>query len=216
MPSYNTGRGGFGTVPPVVKNLLIINGLVWLAQIVFGKQHIFLEEYGALFPVQSGNFRVWQLITYQFMHQALDEAGGIVFAHIIFNMFALWMFGSILETFWGGKRFITFYLLCGIFAGIAQLIMQNSGGYAIGASGAIMGVSAAFAYLFPNTELYIMFIPIPIKAKYVIPGFIALDLFSGLNNTAGDNVAHWAHLGGALAGLIIVIIWNKTNKKDFY
>ena len=208
-------RTGLPSVPPVVKNLLIINGLVWLAQIVFGRQGFFLEEYGALFSVQSGMFKVWQLITYMFMHQALEANGGIVFAHIIFNMLALWMFGSSLEEFWGSKRFLTFYMLCGIIAGIAQLIMQN-GGYAIGASGAIMGVSAAFAYLFPNRELFVMLIPIPVKAKYVIPAYVAYDLFSGINNTAGDNVAHWAHLGGALAGIIIVIIWNKTDRKNFY
>ena len=214
MANYSSGRG-FGSIPPVVKNLLIINGLVWLAQIAFGMRGFFLENYGALFSIQTGLFRVWQLITYMFMHQALDSNGNVVFAHILFNMFALWMFGSILENFWGAKRFLTFYILCGIFAGIAQLLMQSNGS-AIGASGAIMGISAAFAYLFPNTELYIMFIPVPVKAKYVIPGFVALDLFSGFSDTAGDNVAHWAHLGGALAGLIIVIIWNKTNRKNFY
>lgn len=217
MANYGSGGSGigFGSIPPVVKNLLIINGLVWLAQIAFGKQGFFLENYGALFSIQSGLFRGWQLITYMFMHQALDSQGGIVFAHIGFNMFALWMFGGTVENFLGSKRFLVFYLLCGIFAGVAQLIMQSNG-YAIGASGAIMGISAAYAYLFPNTELYIMFIPIPVKAKYVIPGFIALDLFSGLSDTAGDNVAHWAHLGGALAGLIIVMIWNKTDRKNFY
>jgi membrane associated rhomboid family serine protease len=208
----NNSSRGFGSIPPVIKNLLIINGLVWLAQIAFIRQGIFLEEYGALWSLDSGNFRIWQLVTHMFMHQAVDSQG-IVFSHILFNMFALWMFGSTLENFWGGKRFLTFYMLCGIIAGITQLVMQHDGS-AVGASGAIMGVMAGFAYLFPNTELFIMFIPIPIKAKYVIPGFMALDLFGGISG--GDNIAHWAHLGGAFAGLIIVIIWNKTNKKTFY
>jgi membrane associated rhomboid family serine protease len=148
-----------------------------------------------------------------FMHQAVYSNGDIAFAHILFNMFALWMFGSNLERFWGAKRFLTFYLLCGLAAGITQLVMQRDG-TAVGASGAIMGIMAGFAYLFPNTEMFIMFIPIPIKAKYVVPGFMALDLFGGISG--GDNIAHWAHLGGAFAGLIIVIIWNKTNKKTFY
>ncbi len=201
----NYSSGGLGSIPPVVKNLLIINGLVFLAQYVFEQQDIRLEIWGALWGLRSGNFQVWQLITYMFMH------GGI--SHILFNMFALWMFGMILERFWGAKRFLTFYILCGIFAGITQLVMQPAG-IAIGASGAIMGIMAAFAYLFPNTELFIMFIPIPIKAKYVVPGFMALDIFGGISG--GDNIAHWAHLGGAFAGLIIVIIWNKTNKKTFY
>ncbi|HTE13016.1 MAG TPA: rhomboid family intramembrane serine protease [Chitinophagaceae bacterium] len=206
MANYSSGRG-FGSIPPVIKNLLIINGLVFLAQYVFQGQGIYIEQWGALWSLGTGNFKVWQLITYQFMH------GG--FTHILFNMFTLWMFGSTLETFWGGKRFLTFYIVCGICAGIAQLIMQKEG-VAVGASGAIMGLMAAFAYLFPNTEMYIMFIPIPVKAKYVIPGFMALDLFGSIAPQAGDNVAHWAHLGGALAGLIIVMIWNKTNRKNFY
>lgn len=215
MSYYNSRGSGFSSIPPVIKNLLFINGIVWLSQILAAKQGFYLEAYGALFSIQSGFFKVWQLITYMFMHQALYDNGDIAFAHILFNMFALWMFGSILENFWGAKRFLTFYLLCGIFAGVTQLIFQNSG-YAVGASGAIMGICAGFAYLFPNTELFIMFIPVPVKAKYVIPGFMLLDLFGGFANTQGDDVAHWAHLGGALAGLIIVIIWNKTNRKTFY
>ena len=127
------------------------------------------------------------------------------------------MFGKILENFWGSKRFLQFYMISGLVAGIVQLLMGGFS-YAVGASGAIMGLMAGFAYLFPNTELYIMFIPIPVKAKYVIPGLMALDLFGGIANTSGDNVAHWAHLGGAAAGLIMVIFWNKSkgNRRNFY
>ncbi|HSZ87475.1 MAG TPA: rhomboid family intramembrane serine protease [Puia sp.] len=205
------------TLTPVIKNLLIINGLVWLAQIVFAKQGYPLEIYGGLWGLETGNFKVWQLVSYMFMHEAVDAAGQIVFAHILFNMFALWMFGNILENVWGSKRFFTFYMICGIGAGIVQLIFQKDF-VAIGASGAIMGVMAAFVYLFPNTSLYIMFIPIPIKAKYVIPGFMLLDLFGSIAPRQGDNVAHWAHLGGAIVGLILVIIWNrsKSNRNNFY
>jgi membrane associated rhomboid family serine protease len=203
----NYGGGGFGSVPPIVKNLLIINGLVFLAQYVFAGQGIRLEIWGALWGIDTGNFRGWQLVTYQFMH------GGI--GHIFFNMLTLWMFGSTLENFWGSKRFLFFYIVCGIIAGVAQIFMESEG-YAVGASGAIMGLMAAYAYLFPNTEMFIMFIPIPLKAKYVIPFFIAYDLFSGIAPSTGDNTAHWAHLGGALAGIIIVMIWNKTNRKTLY
>jgi membrane associated rhomboid family serine protease len=213
MANYSSGGGGIGSIPPVIKNLLIINGLVWLAQIASVRQGFPLEYYGALWGFETGNFKIWQLVSYMFMHQAVYSNGDIAFAHILFNMFALWMFGSNLERFWGAKRFLTFYLLCGLAAGITQLVMQRDG-TAVGASGAIMGIMAGFAYLFPNTEMFIMFIPIPIKAKYVVPGFMALDLFGGISG--GDNIAHWAHLGGAFAGLIIVIIWNKTNKKTFY
>jgi membrane associated rhomboid family serine protease len=207
MANYSRGGFGPGPVPPVVKNLLIINGLIFLAQYVFQGQGIYIEQWGALWGIGTGNFKIWQLITYQFLH------GGIW--HIFFNMLTLWMFGTTLENFWGSKRFLTFYIVCGIFAGIAQLVTQN-GGVAIGASGAIMGLMAAYAYLFPNSEMMVMPLPIPIKAKYLIPLIMAYDLFGGVSPKSGDNVAHWAHLGGALAGLIIVIIWNKTNRKNFY
>jgi membrane associated rhomboid family serine protease len=210
----NNSYGGLGSVPPIIKNLLIINALIWLAQIAAIRQGFPLEYYGALWSLDTGNFKVWQLVTYMFMHSAIDPLDGtIVFSHLFFNMFTLWMFGSNLERFWGPKRFLTFYLLCGLIAGITQLVL-TSGASTVGASGAIMGVMAGFAYLFPNTEMMIMFIPFPIKAKYLVPGFMALDIFGGISG--GDNIAHWAHLGGAFAGLIIVIIWNKTNKKTFY
>jgi membrane associated rhomboid family serine protease len=222
MANYNYRGGGAGLppIPPVIKTLLTINIVVWVAQIFFAYQDIWLENWGALWSVQSGNFRIWQLITHMFMHESvqvsLDQSKHIVFGHIFFNMFTLWMFGSILENYWGPKRFLQFYMLCGIIAGCAELLLESNGGPAIGASGAIMGVMAGFAYLFPNTELYLFFIPIPIKAKYVITGLVALDLFAVTPAGAGDSVAHWAHLGGALAGLVIVIFWNKTRKKDFY
>jgi rhomboid-like protein len=166
-----------------------------------------------------------------------------MFAHILFNMFALWMFGRILENVWGGKRFLFFYLICGVGAAIAHLAVEyfqyqqiidlahlyESQGqhdmanqlldipvYAVGASGAIMGVLVAFAFLFPNTELFIMLIPIPIKAKWAVLGFVAIDLFSGISRISGDNVAHFAHLGGAVTGFLIVLYWNKTNRKTLY
>jgi membrane associated rhomboid family serine protease len=139
--------------------------------------------------------------------------------HIVFNMFALWMFGRVLENVWGPKRFLFFYIACGVGAAALHLLIQElTGNYsiAVGASGAIMGIFAAFAYLFPNTELYIMFIPVPVKAKWAALGYLAIDLFLGVGKMSGDNVAHFAHLGGALTGLILVLIWNKTNKKEFY
>ncbi|HLX90723.1 MAG TPA: rhomboid family intramembrane serine protease [Puia sp.] len=204
------------TLTPVIKNLLIINGLIWVAQIIFAKQGMPLELYGGLWGLDSGLFRPWQLITYMFMHEAVDAVGQIAFAHILFNMFALWMFGGILENVWGSRRFLTFYMICGVGAGLTQLLFQRDMSVAIGASGAIMGVMAAFVYLFPNTPLYIMFIPIPIKAKWVIPAFMLLDLFGTFAPRQGDNVAHWAHLGGAIVGLILVIIWNKSDRRKFY
>jgi membrane associated rhomboid family serine protease len=139
--------------------------------------------------------------------------------HIFFNMFALFMFGKTLENVWGPKRFLNFYLLSGIGAAVVHLAVQYyMGGYApaVGASGAVMGVLVAFAYLFPNTELFILFIPFPIKAKWAVIGYVLIDLFGGIANVSGDNIAHFAHLGGALTGFILVLIWNKGNSRGFY
>ncbi len=135
---------------PVVKNLLIANVLIYLAQLYFWKVGRPIEEWLALFPVGQG-FRPWQLISYMFLH-AHDN-----YWHILFNMFALYMFGPQLEDVWGAKRFFNFYMICGIAAGGAQLLLSN--GMAVGASGAIMGLMAGFTYLFPNVSVYIMFIP---------------------------------------------------------
>jgi rhomboid-like protein len=181
----------------------------------------------------TDKFQPYQIATHMFAHSPTTPF------HIIFNMLILWSFGRILENVWGGKRFLFFYLCCGVGAALLHLGMQyfrseqlleailsnNQGGVknlmgslapALGASGAIMGVMAAFAYSFPNTELYIMFLPIPIKAKWAVIGYVAIDLFGGFANLSGDNIAHFAHLGGAITGFIIVLIWNKTNRKTLY
>lgn len=200
MALYRTSNA----LPPVVKNLLIINGLVYLAQVVLSQQGISLEIWGALWPIQSPYFKIWQLLTHMFMH------GG--FMHLLFNMFGLWMFGRYLEEAWGPKRFLEFYLLCGLFAGAAHLLLSDGGSYAVGASGAIMGVFVAFAYLYPNVPLFLMFIPIPVKAKWAIPGLMAIDVFGQIAQVPGDNIAHWAHLGGALAGFIICWIWSRNRR----
>ena len=203
--------------PPIVKNLIIINVLVWVAQLIFDKQGTGLTMKLALFPIQTPFFEPYQIATHMFAHSAYDMGGRIVFFHILFNMFGLWMFGKILENVWGPKRFLFFYLTCGVGAAAAHLAVQyltNDYSAAVGASGAVMGIFAAFAYLFPNTELYFMFIPIPIKAKWAVIGLAAIDIFGGV--TGGSSIAHFAHLGGALTGFILVLIWNKTNRKRFY
>lgn len=223
-------------LPPIVKNLILINVLFFLATEFlfrdigeFGLQGIF-----GLWPVNHENFRPYQIFTHMFTHAGI--------AHIFFNMFSLWMFGRMLENIWGPKKFLLFYLICGIGAAVAHmsvayfeykdvlgmmemlkatgqteyLDMVKSGAYyAVGASGAVMGVLVGFAYLFPNTELMLLFPPIPIKAKWLILALVAFDLFGGLGKTS-DGIAHWAHLGGAAMGFILVYIWNKTNKKTFY
>lgn len=228
--------------PPIVKNLIIINVLMYVAQIVFENQ-FHLTEKLMLYPVDSGEFKPYQIFTHMFAH-----APPPMLFHILFNMFALWMFGRILENVWGPKKFLFFYLICGLGAAACHLLIEHLkydpeivrqfntamargdlataralapkvSGFvagALGASGAVMGLLAAFAYLFPNTELYIMFLPIPIKAKWVVLGLVGIDLFGGFASTSGDGIAHYAHLGGALTGFIIVLIWNKTNRKTFY
>jgi membrane associated rhomboid family serine protease len=195
--------------PPIVKNLIIINVLVFVAGMFLEGQVDLLNEF-ALRPIGLG-FEPYQLATHMFTHAGL--------MHIVFNMFGLWMFGRVLENVWGPKRFFLFYIICGVGAAAAHLAVQYfTGGYsaAVGASGAVMGILAAFAYLFPNTELYLMFIPIPIKAKWAVLGMVLLDLVGGVGQVTGDNIAHFAHLGGAATGFILVLIWNKTNRRKFY
>jgi len=233
MPSY---RPGLPSLPPVVKTLVIVNAIVYFAQLSIPS----LTEWGALHYWKSPLFKPHQIITHMFMHDPQN------FLHILFNMLVLWMFGSTLEQYWGAKRFVNFYLICGIGAAITQMVMipfearqainQAVGSTAdvpadllsnyvtqftdeysmIGASGAIMGLMAAFAWLFPNTEFFVFLIPIPIKAKYLIPVYVLFDLFGGFNRHAGDNVGHFAHLGGALVGLLIVIFQNRNNRRNFY
>ena len=196
--------------PPIVKNLMIINVLVFVAQMIFDKQYDLTMRL-AMWPVDSPFFRPYQIVTHMFSHGSIG--------HVFFNMFSLWMFGKILENVWGGKRFLLFYLICGIGAAALHLAVEYfMGGIApaVGASGAVMGVLVAFAYLFPNTELFILFIPFPIKAKWAAIGYVAIDLFSGVASFSGDKIAHFAHLGGALTGFILVLFWNKGNRRKFY
>ena len=210
--------------PPIVKNLIIINVLVWVAQLIYDKHDgmitMFLTSKIALFPITDPDFKPYQIATHMFAHSSYSFPGGsIVFFHILFNMFGLFMFGRILENVWGAKRFLFFYLACGVGAAAAHLIMQlvmGGNAPAVGASGAVMGVFVAFAYLFPNTEVMIIPIPIPIKAKWLAIGYIAIDLFGGMGTLGDDNIAHFAHLGGALTGFIIVWVWNKTNRRTLY
>jgi membrane associated rhomboid family serine protease len=197
------------STPPIVLNLIIINILFFFAELLLGGSGGFVAELIAnltLFPIESGFFQPYQLISYMFLH-----AG---FSHLLLNMFGLWMFGSLMENLWGPKRFLIFYVVCGLAAGIAQLLLGN--GPAVGASGAIMGLLVAYGYTFPNTQLFVFPIPFPIKAKWAVIGILALDIFGGLSNSPADNIAHFAHLGGAVIGFIIVFYWNRTDRQRFY
>lgn len=237
----------FGNIPAVTKNLLIINFLVWLAELLFPGfayngiyRHLGLHYWG------GSEFNPIQLFTYMFVHDRSN------FLHIFFNMFSLWMFGRVLESFWGARKFFLYYMVCGIgaafvqeivwtltwrheyIAGIAQLngltfenmeqvvnaaVANHEAGFldaietmknsmlTVGASGAIFGLLLAFAWVFPNMPLYLFFIPVPIKAKYMVIGYAVLEFFFGISG--GGTVAHFAHLGGMLFGLILLILWKK-------
>lgn len=227
--AFNNYGSRFPQTTPIVLNLIIINALVFLAQTVsegFTDPNVALDLF-ALHFYKSAYFKPYQLITYMFMHGN--------FLHILFNMYSLWMFGTMIERSWGPKRFLIFYLICGIGAGLTQLVWSSirmgdldpnmlnpenfvnfNSSATVGASGAIMGLLAAFGYLFPNTEFFIIPLPVPVKAKWLVLGMICLDLFGGFSQTKGDDVAHFAHLGGAAVGFLLVLFWNKTNKKSFY
>lgn len=231
------GNSGFlASVPPVTRNLLIVNALFWLASVtlptitqrLLGSSFDVIDYLGMHF-LMSDKFNVIQLVSYMFLHDTRS------LTHIFFNMFSVFMFGRVLENYWGGKRFITFYMITGLGAAIVQQIMWcyeiwsfcNVHGYVyldfllngdtsalvtIGASGAVFGILLAFGMLFPNTPLYIMFIPIPVKAKYVMIGYGVIELFMGVANFSGDNVAHFAHLGGMLFAYFIIRHWKKNNE----
>lgn len=246
-------------ITPTVKQLLIINVIMFVGSQIIGEQ---AYNMFSLYYVENPNFRFWQPITHMFMHAALPN-----FMHILFNMIGLYSFGTALESIWGGKKFLFFYISCGLGAVLlhtgvnyyffhqaidtltvngfakAEILdilaqgkldtrwqqyltsgeMENFiGGYIIptvGASGAIYGLLTAFAFLFPNAELAMMFIPIPIKAKYFVPGLLALDLFLGLKGSSifgagSTGVAHFAHLGGAIFGFIMMWYWKKNSFND--
>lgn len=233
----------FGRIPSVTKNLLIINVIIFLFGMLFPAKTQAMEDLFALHYISSPGFEPWQLFTYMFMHGN--------FTHLFFNMFALLTFGSMLEWTMGQRRFLFFYISCGIGAALVQMgvfavILSKyqtmlfplpydeivSQGWdamhqglvftdstlqsisslvnvpCVGASGAIFGLLLAFAMLYPNHEMYLMFIPIPIKAKWMVLGYCLLELSLGIGGVA-DGVAHFAHLGGALIGFIILFYWKK-------
>lgn len=225
------GNSFFASIPPVTKNLIIINFLLWLATFVLkNKFNIDLTDYLGLHYITSDGFNAAQLITYMFMHDP-NSIG-----HVFFNMFSVFIFGRTLEAVWGAKRFLFYYFTTGIGAGIIQelvwfLSVAGESSIAaetihgtmvnvpieiytsllntVGASGAVFGILLAFAMLFPNAEMFLMFIPIPIKAKYFVAFYGIVELFFGVAGNAGDNVAHFAHLGGMLFGLILILYWRK-------
>jgi membrane associated rhomboid family serine protease len=236
MSAYR--QSPFANLTPVVKNLLIINVIFYIATLVLGERFSLVEWLSA-FYFDSPLSHPWQIITYMFMH------GG--FWHIAFNMMGLFFLGPMLEYTMGSKRFLQYYFITGVGALLIQWAVQaielhsmigaftvshgNLAAYAaspdfekireiygvpvLGASGAIFGLAVALAMLYPNVELYIMFIPIPVKAKWAVTGYVAIELFSGIGQFSGDNVAHFAHLGGALFGFIMIKVWRMQRPNNF-
>ena len=240
--NYQYSPNRFSILPVVVKNLLIINGIMFLADIVLVRFGIDLGGALGLHYFMSSGFRPYQLLTYMFMHGN--------FSHLFFNMFALWMFGNTLENIWGSKRFLIYYIICGLGAAVMQELVQyiqiqyynlsdemmyavategsellDSGrnwvgalgnvnvimnSSTVGASGAVYGLLLAFGMMFPNSMIYLYFL-LPIKAKWFVIAYAVIELVTGVFSS-GDHVAHFAHLGGMLVGLIIILIWKKKNR----
>ncbi len=243
MNSYNSGNW-----PPVTKNLIIINTLIWLVEYLFRTfAETGLVAHCGLHFIGSDLFNPVQPITYMFLHDPSSPM------HVFFNMFSLWMFGRMLENIWGSKRFFIFYMVCGIGAAVVQeavwaltwhhdyiagiarmngmtfdhmkeivdqaaavgdgrflraMAEMKSQMVTIGASGAVFGILLGFAFVFPNIPMYLFFIPIPIKAKYMVAGYAVLEFFFGVGGRM-DSVAHFAHLGGMIFGLLILLYWKK-------
>ena len=249
-------RRNFFSTATVVWNIIIINVLCLIATTVLrSKSGIELNDTLGLHFVLSEKFRVYQFFTYMFMHAGVE--------HILFNMFAVYMFGRLFEMFWGGKKFLFYYLVAGLGAAIVQQTvwyidycsiashiadmpavmshistegakaLAESLNYSdeymgrlnilmniptVGASGAVFGILLAFGYMFPKEKLYMFFLPIPIPARVFVIVYGLIELFAGVANFSWDNVAHFAHLGGLLFGLVLLLIWKKRGKlftKDF-
>ena len=189
---------GFSLLPTAVKHLLIINVIVFLLQLVLERMGMYgITNMLALNAIGTGRFRLWQPLTYMFMHGGWD--------HIFFNMFALWMFGTTMENYWGTRRFVFYYLVCGIGAGLINLLVPGWG-ITGGASGAIYGLLLAFGMTFPEEYIYLYFL-MPIKAKWFVIGYAVIEVLEGFFSTG--NVAHFAHLGGMIVGLILILYWRK-------
>lgn len=247
-------NGLFSNIPQITKNLLILNVLMFILTLFFQSRGVDLFDILGLHTFNTPLFEPYQMVSHFFMHGS--------FMHLLFNMFSLVIFGSILERLWGPQRFFFFYVASAIggmllynglnffeiekmrrqllasgydytmidnvlnhglmnklnelpYSPLAQEYFNKIRTPMIGASGAVFGVSAGFAILFPNTELQLLFPPIPVKAKYLIGGYFVLEVYRSIYLTAGDNIAHLAHVGGAIVGAIIVLIWRR-NRSNFY
>jgi len=242
--SFNNNEyrpSGFGYLPVVTKNIIIINVIMFLASMILQTRGIDLTKYFGLHYYLADDFKPHQFVTYIFMHSG--------FQHILFNMLGVYIFGQVLEQVWGPKRYLIFYIVTGLGAALAQYIIMHfqishtldmvnqelalpsmsaydkselinqkydylNRHVIVGASGSLFGLLGAFGMLFPNRELYLYFL-FPIKAKWLVIAYGAFEIFSGLRSDPGDNVAHFAHIGGLIVGVILVLLWRK-DRNHFY
>ena len=215
-------------LPIVTRYLLIANFAIFFIAAIVQRYGIDLNAIGGLHYWSASSFHWWQPITYMFLHAN--------FSHIFFNMFAVWMFAPVIEQQWGTRRFALYYLVCGLGAALIQelvwmaMLSNMSATYdmatlthyayflnTIGASGAVFGILFAFGWLYPDVPMYILFIPVPIRARVFVIIYALIELFAGLGSVAGfsaDNVAHFAHLGGMLFGWLLILYWKKTNWRE--
>lgn len=222
-------------MPPITKNLIIINVLLFFAMFVGNRYGVDLNDVLGLHFFLASDFRWYQFVTYMFMHANLE--------HILFNMFAVWMFGRVMESVWGPRRFLLYYMICGIGAGVMQELVQFAtycfsgldtydnvrtalgqiipmenylnAWNTVGASGAVYGILLAFGMTFPDERMFVFPLPVPIKAKYFVMGYAVLELLLGFGRSA-DGVAHFAHLGGMLFGLLLIMYWRKPRRGNGY
>lgn len=215
-------------LPTTTRYLLVANLLIYLLASILQRYHIDLNAIGGLHYVTAESFHFWQPITYMFLHANLT--------HLFFNMFAVWMFAPVIEREWGARRFAIYYFVCGLGAALVQelvwtaMLSDLSGQYGaalvteyayhlntIGASGAVFGILFAFGWLFPDVPMFLLFFPVPIRARVFVIIYAVLELFAGLGSVAGltaDNVAHFAHLGGFLFGWLLILYWRKRDWKE--
>lgn len=200
----NGGRGGFmSNVPKAVKHIILINVCMLVLTMLDGP---LMDRLFALNPI-TFIYKPWQLVTCMFMHGSIG--------HLFFNMYTLYLFGSVLENIWGTKKFLTFYFVTGIGAGLFNILIQHlTGNFAlmIGASGAIYGILMGYAMLYPDSVLTLLFPPVSLKAKWFVLIFAGIELLLGLSNNPADNVAHFAHLGGLVFAFLLLMFWKKKHR----
>lgn len=198
-------------LPPITKRLLLINIIVWVLDWLLKSRGYHISGLFGLWSLSSGLFHFWQPVTYMFLHAN--------FGHLFCNMFAVWMFGPVLEENWGRNKYLAYYFVCGLGAAAVQLLVwwlgDTGAAVTIGASGAVFGILFAFGWLFPEVPMFLLFIPIPIRARTFVFIYAAFELVAGLADANFDNVAHFAHLGGMVFGWLLLLIWKWSDTHRF-